>query len=76
MEQEKVNMHGEHAASCLCCKYLDMGYESDWSEVTPGRGWYCYCSQGVFDWLDPETDDFHKFHVLGVTCPKFKPRSA
>lgn len=72
MNTQKVNTHGDHVASCLCCVHLDMGYEGDWSEVTPGRGQYCDCALGHFLGLD--NDDLHELHEFGMYCPDFKGR--
>ncbi len=73
-DETKVNMHGTHVASCLCCAHLDMGYEGDWSDVTPGRGYYCDCNKGHFYSLD--TDENHKLIVLGQNCVDFVARDA
>jgi hypothetical protein len=67
-----MNMHGDHVATCLCCKWLDMGYEGDWSEVTPGRGWYCDCRKRHFYGLDES--ELHMLHEYAPNCPDFLPK--
>lgn len=63
-----INMHGDHVASCLCCKFLNMGYEGDYSDVTPGEGEYCHCLKNHF-W---DLQDHHQLVILDPTCPDFE----
>ena len=44
----RINVCGDHEATCYCCKYLSASYEPDWSDVTPGHFMF-YCSKGVWD---------------------------
>ena len=72
-DDKKTNFHDGHVASCLCCAFLDMGYEDDLSDVTPGRGYYCECDRGHFDDLPPHQN--HRLIVLGLNCSDFVART-
>jgi hypothetical protein len=68
-----MNMHGDHVASCLCCRWLNFDYESDWSEVTPGMGDYCECKKKHFVRMSM-SEDLHLLHVYAPECPDFQAR--
>jgi hypothetical protein len=71
---QKINMHGNHEATCLCCKHFDIGYEGDYSDMTPGAGWYARCGKGHFylNNSDAEDGDMHEEWGRGRTCPDFE----
>lgn len=67
-----VNMHGNHEATCLCCKHLNMGYEGDYSDMTPGEGWYAGCGKSHFYLSGSDVDtDVHEVWIKGRTCIDF-----
>lgn len=68
-----VNMHGNHVASCLCCKNLDMDYETDYNiNDSPGAGYSCNCLKGHFTSLAPKNN--HQLIILAPDCVDFIPR--
>lgn len=69
----KTNKHQNHIASCHCCIKLNADFEGDYSELTPGRGYYIDCLAGHFYSL--EEDEYHeKLVVFARTCPDFKAK--
>lgn len=71
-----TNIHGNHVASCYCCKNLSSGYEGDWSDVTPGRGAYCDCIKGHFYSSGAEVGEKetqHNIFMFAQNCPDFEP---
>lgn len=72
-------MHGDHVATCLCCRHLDNSYEGDLSDVTPGDGfrWEClknhFSSVGGRNYIDDE--ELHDAFTRGAECPDFEGRT-
>lgn len=45
-----MRMHGDHPATCLCCKHLVLGdADHGYSDVTPGNGATIVCLKGYFN---------------------------
>ena len=76
-----MNRHGDHDATCYCCKNVYMEYEGDWSELTPGEGFEFGCHKKHFHYGDENLDmsrDFshiiHKVMTLAQECRDFTGR--
>lgn len=70
----KMNMHGDHVASCLCCLHLYLDHEADWSDVTPGDNYQCYCLRGHFGTV--QAYDMHMLMVKAPNCPDFEAKGS
>lgn len=81
LEQAKsktdLNMHDDHVASCLCCRFLSSSdAEPGYGEYTPGSTASISCSENVVD-FDPYyfIRSLRLMHDWGPYCPRFSPRS-
>lgn len=74
MSTTSRNRHGNHDASCLCCELLDLSYEADLSDVTPGSGFACECLAGHFDTWDFQEQGQHLLFEKAEFCADFAPK--
>ena len=81
-----TNVHDDHVVSCLCCAILDIDYDADLSDLTPGVGFNMRCMENHFyiseddAWKTYYSKSEKKkvratFHILnrGATCKDFVP---
>lgn len=72
-----MNKHGDHDASCLCCKHCKFEPEPPgYSSYTPGESAHFYCYKNHFPNTHPEYDDADitvRFR-LAETCEDFAQR--
>lgn len=76
MKEQKVNMHKDHIASCLCCIHFSAYDEqSGYSEFTPGSPASISCDRGVedFDVYDIR-DSLQKIHDVARKCEMFQAK--
>lgn len=73
----KINMHGDHEASCLCCKfaYYDEG-SPGYSEMTPGSPAELYCIKGVWSFSSLNKFSLDTMHDAAKTCKHFSARES
>jgi len=66
-----TNRHGDHDASCLCCRRLevDMGWAG--TDVTPGDPADFSCMKG--HWRAEGYGLPLKIHTMALECPDFEP---
>lgn len=72
-----LNIHGDHIASCLCCRNLLIEDSTpEYSEYTPGDSARIECTKDVFPvkWCLDE-GDFHSLQIIGQNCLKFEAKS-
>jgi len=73
-----MNVHGDHAASCLCCQhcYISLG-SINWSDVTPGGPGDGACGKGHWSVGAEEAPGVLEIaHSLGHNCKDFEPTPA
>ena len=70
-----ANKHGDHEATCLCCKEFYIGYDHDLSDITPGNGLEIHCGAIPGKWLDNSStrEEYHELIHRGGTCKFFNP---
>ena len=73
---KQPNKHGDHEATCLCCKHVDIsGIDTSYSEWTPGIGTEYRCAKGHYELITEYSFDDEKRHNLLLTgkfCPDFE----
>lgn len=76
-----MNYHGDHKATCYCCKHVYMEYEHDYSDVTPGAGFEFGCYRGHFVYGQSHLDKcynlaatLHQVMTLAQECQDFEAR--
>ena len=76
-----MNFHGDHKATCYCCKHVYMQYEGDYSDVTPGAGFEFGCCCGHFAYGQSDLSERHNFDItlhkvmtLAQECSDFEVR--
>lgn len=75
-KSKKLNRHGDHVASCLCCEHFEFEAETGpYSDLTPGDSSSMRCLVGVFNTVyRPDADDMHVLQVTGQACSMFRGR--
>lgn len=70
-----MNKHGDHVPTCFCCEELNVGYEYDLSDITPGAGLEIICRKALGVWLsnDSTREEYHDQIKLAETCKSFNP---
>lgn len=64
---------------CIACNNAYLGYEGDYSEMTPGAGAEAGCFKNHFHFYN---EDFNERNILkflwesGEDCPDFQPRES
>jgi hypothetical protein len=73
-EEGEVMVHNDHMATCLCCTHLMVEYEGDYSELTPGQGFFMTCCKGHF-YVSGQYDNKREYHenlLKAQGCPDFE----
>lgn len=71
-----MNRHGDHVASCLCCKQLawDSGFPG--SEITPADGGFYKCKVMRFEYAFPGNgESLHRELKRAQECTDFEERA-
>lgn len=68
-----MNIHNDHTATCLCCKYLSVTVaEEHYSEETPGASFEMYCFGGNIQFehlsVDSWKGSYHDNLILATYC--------
>lgn len=76
-----ANQHGNHIASCLCCKHFEFNPPEIASGTEETGDWLegnsIICSKGVFEKESlsyTDENDLHNVITIGQTCEKFEGR--
>lgn len=64
--------------TCLHCVHMELDYEADWSDITPGEGLTCKCNKGHWNLYDWDGDhgfkrkNFRESIQAAPDCPDFE----
>lgn len=70
MTDTPMKMHGDHIATCICCKHIYFFEGSMYSDVSPGDGTEFACLRDRF--ITNIVAGLHDTMKTAQTCPDFE----
>jgi len=74
-DEERINRHGDHIASCLCCSNCEYLPETQgWSDQTPGEPGRLECAKKQFLYYEAGIGAaaLKTLHDKARNCPHFR----
>jgi len=60
--------------TCIMCKYWNIFFEEDWSDITPGAGFQTYCGKDRWrlDQYDFTRDQYRNMLLMAHSCEDYE----